>query len=271
MRFLFVIAFLLLLGCSEESGLGRPSRSTTLAAGSGGSSSSASGGLGGDGSGGSGASGQGGEGPVDGGTGGPAEAGASDPPCENDYAFWASGMSFSAPTPKPLALALTELAYDPASHPIAIVLAAKGGAASARLFVSATEKNGAGAQVFPQGKAPDFAPATLLFGGFESGAPQMKGYLRLVDMVGPIDIELSGVSVKVSTSSGCSSMLATLSAIIPNTEGGKTLHLSAGSSTIAELGGDGGGGGPKDPGEQSWEIRAIFAGETMSFDFTTLQ
>jgi hypothetical protein len=256
MRVFFVLAAALLAGCSEPSDLGPPPpppSSLTSA-----SASAGSAGAGGAGSAGGSAPG--------GGAGGSSDAGAADLLCAGDVAFWATGMAFVAPTPEPLAQALSALAYDPLSHPLSIVLAG----ASAKMGASATQDGGSGLAVFPPGEAPELVPAIIAAGGFETGAPQAVGYLRFVDAMGPVSIEVTGVTLKASTSSGCSTLLATLTAIIPASEGSKTLHLKGGASTIAELGGSD-GGGEKDAGPPSWEIRALFSGETMAFDFTTLK
>lgn len=265
MRLSLLLALALLAGCSEGATVKPPPFSASTSGQSGSGSSGGSGGAGGGSSSSGGAGGAGGAG-----AGVPVDAGASDPPCTNDFAYWAVGMSFGAPTPQDLGLALSELAYDQSSHPISIILAAKGGVAAATMGVSATADNGAGSQIFPAGTKPTFVPALLSFGGFQSDGSQASGVLHLVDQAGPVDIELNNITVKATTSAGCANMVATLSAVIPGSEGDKTLHLKAGNSTIAELGG-GNVGGPKDAGEVTWEVRAYFAGETMSFDFSTLK
>ena len=273
--FLLAATSLLMAACSQEDSA-KPRTTNGTAATSSGSSSGETGGgggsgaSGGGGTAGGGTAGGGGTGGVDGGTGGPTDAGAADPPCTNDLAYWALGMTFVAPTPQPLGQALSELAYDSATHPISIVLTAKGGIASATLGVSATADNGAGLQIFPAGTKPTFVPALLSYGGFQSGAPQAKGLLHLVDAMGSVDIELNNITVRMTSSSGCSNVLGVLDAEIPPSESGKTLHLKAGNSTIGELGASGSGGGDKDAGPLSMVVRGYFTGETISFDFTSL-
>jgi hypothetical protein len=179
-------------------------------------------------------------------------------------------MSFVTPTPQPLGQALSELAYDQSLHPISVILSAKGGVASATIGISATADNGMGLQVFPAATQPTFVPALLSYGSFQTGSPQTTGTLHLVDMLGPLDIELVNISVTATTSSSCSNIVAILNAGIPASESGKTLHLKAGNSTIAELGA-GNGGGEKDAGPVAISVRAFFSAETMSFDFTSLK
>jgi hypothetical protein len=259
----------LLLGCGQESE-NRPSPPFTGLTTSSASTASSSG-AGGSGEGSGGAGGQGGEADLDAGAdAAQTEAGAADPPCTSDLAYWAAGMSFIAPTPQDLGLALSELAYDPTTHPVSLVLAAKGGVGAATLAVSATESNGANPHEFPAGKKPDFVPALLSFGGFSSAAQQMKGYLHFVDLAGPVDIDIVDITVAATTKSNCANILVTLSAFIPPTMASTVLHLKGGDRTIGELGGDG-GGGPKDAGPTAWEIRALFPAETISFNFSTLQ
>jgi len=267
---LLAAASLFVAACSQEDP-SRPRTTNGTAATSSSSSSGETGGSGASGGGGGGTAGGGGAGGADAGTGGPTDAGAADPPCTNDLAYWALGMSFVSPTPQPLGQALSELAYDSATHPISIVLRAKGGVATATLGVSATADNGAGLQIFPMGTQPQFVSALLSFGGFQSGAPQSTGVLHLVDSVGTVDIELNNIIVRLNSSSGCSNVLGVLDAEIPTSESGKVLHLKAGDSTIGDLGAGGGGGGQKDAGALPILVRGFFSGETMSFDFTSLK
>lgn len=267
--FLLAATSLLVAACSQED----PSRPRSTNGASGASSSSSSGETGGSGSGSAGgsggAAGGGGAGGVDAGTG-PTEPGPSDPPCTNDLAYWALGMSFAAPTPQALGLALNELAYASSTHPISIVLTAKGGVSTATVGISATADNGMGLQVFPTGTKPAFVPAFLSYGGFQTNTPQLTGVLHLVDAVGSVDIELNNIIVRMTTSSGCSNVLGVLDAEIPTSESGKTLHLKAGDSTIGELGA-GAVGGEKDAGSVPILVRGFFTGETMSFDFASLK
>ena len=268
--FLLATASVFVAACSQEDSAKPRTTNGTAATTSSSSSSGETGGGGSGASGGGGTAGGGGSGGVDAGTGGPTDAGVSDPPCTNDLAYWALGMSFVAPTPQLLGQALSELAYDTTTHPISIVLTAKGGIASATLGVSATADNGAGLQIFPAGTKPAFVPALLSYGGFQTGAPQAQGFLHLVDAMGAVDIELNNITVKMTSSFGCSNVLGVLDAEIPPSESGKTLHLKAGNSTIGDLGSSGSGGGEKDAGPLPIVVRGYFSGETISFDFTSL-
>lgn len=271
----FLAATLYVAGCSPEdtakprSPTGATGDSTSSSgsssSGSSGSSSSGSSSSGVGGTGGSSGTGQGGAG-----VGGQTEPGPADLPCTQDLAFWSLGMTFAAPTPLGLAQGLNELAYDISTHPLSIVLAAKGGAGAATLGISSTIDNGMNLQIFPAGTKPTFVPALLSFGGFQTGSPQIKGTLHLVDAVGAVDIELNNIYVNAKTSAACSNVLAIVDAEIPPSETGKTLHLKAGDSTIGDLAAMGSGGG-KDAGPLSLTLRAYFTGETMSFDFTSLK
>lgn len=216
-------------------------------------------GSGGDATTGAGTTGAGGSGDPDAGP----DAIPPNPPCLEDVAFWADGMSFVSPTPEPLALALGDLAFDPTAHPITVVLRAGHGLEAATIAASATEDGGAGAHVFPAGAMPEFGPALVSYGGFATSAPQATAVLRVVDDVGPVDIALAGVSIEASTEASCAVALITLIATIPAAEGSKTLVIGGVTQTIAELA----GGGPR---QDSWPVKSIFEAESMSFDFTSL-
>lgn len=203
--------------------------------------------------------------------GGQTEPGSADPPCTQDAAYWSLGMTFVGPTPLDLAQGLNELTYDLSTHPLSMVLTAKGGVGTAKLGISATTDDGMGLQVFPAGTKPTFVSALLSYGGFHTESPQIKGTLHLVDAMGPVDVELNNIYVNAKTLGTCANVLAIVDAEIPPSEAGKTLHLKAGNSTIGDLAAaGGGGGGGKGGGSQPIPLRAYFSGETMSFDFTSI-
>jgi hypothetical protein len=185
-------------------------------------------------------------------------------------AFCATGASFAFPTPKDLAAALGALTFDYNERPVTVVLAIDGGNAS--VGVSATEQaSGASAPTFVAGKKPQFVPAAISVGGFATTATQTQAWLRVKDLTGFKDIELNNVDLSVVTSNQCSTMLALLTAVIPGSQGGVTLDLPSGSTTIGALaGGSSGGSQTPDAGSVGWNLRMMFVGESTDFDFKSL-
>jgi hypothetical protein len=261
-------------GCSSSSDGAKTAAaapcSTTTTGGHGGSSTGGAGGSthagGTASSGGASSSGGGGSGGTS--AGGAAADGGPASLCAKDIGFWADGMSFAFPTAEPLALALGSLTYPPTSHPIAIVLLASKGAGSATIAIGATDTDGYD-QVFPPGEKPVFGPATLGESEFSTAGPQAKGWLRVVDDDGPVDLALENISVSVVAKASCTEIAGTLDAKIPVETAAKTLHIGGVAHTIAELAAQplSDAGVLPDAGlPEGALLHAIFVGETMSFD-----
>jgi len=189
-----------------------------------------------------------------------------DSACSSPVAFWATGASFTYPTPPKLASALSGLTYDYGTHPLTVVLLPKGG--SARLAVSATETQSGGfKQVFPSAMAPTPVDAVLSAGGFHNSAEQSKGWLRVTDLSGSRDIEIDSINLSATTASSCNSIVATLTATIPSSQSSVQLDLAGGSTTLGALAQTSGG---PDGGVQGWNLKMLFTGESTDFDFASL-
>jgi hypothetical protein len=177
-------------------------------------------------------------------------------------------MSFAFPTPAPLAEALDRLTYDPTSHPLSVVLLAAGGDEAATIAIGATDTDGFD-QVFPPGKKPTFGPALLGETEFSTAGPQLVGWLRVVDEVGPVDIQLANINLSALTKSSCTILSGVIDAEIPESQLGTNLHIDGTTRTLGEL-----AGGPVSDGGQVLDggngvgtsLHALFVGETMSFD-----
>jgi hypothetical protein len=252
------VAFSAFGGCGEDDG---PKGSLTVGPGS----TSTTGGNGGDGGGGAGGGEAGGGG--SGGSGGAGGDGGGflppENPCTIDTAFGTSGMAFVDPTPHDLALALDALTYAYQPDPRSLAVALLGSHAPempATVAISASVDGPMG-QFFPPGLVPAFGPASLGFGEFGTLSPQAQGWLRVIDDNGPVDIELNNLSLGAKTDSDCQVILATLDATIPDTQGNITLTIGGDTSTVAQLAG---AIGPM----QSWPVKALFQGESMSFNFS---
>ncbi len=194
-----------------------------------------------------------------------------DSACQKSVAFWATGASFTFPTPKNLAAALGELTFDYEQHPVTVVLLTQSGGGMT-LAASATEQQPGGfAEVFVPGQKPGFVPATVTAGGFATGASQAQGWLKVKDPSGIKQIELSNIELSVSTSNKCSVLVGLLTAVIPISQGAITLELDSGSTSIAALvGGAADGGQIPDGGALGWNLRLLFSAESTDFDFASL-
>lgn len=257
-----VAALACLLAACTQQGSGRPPPITTT------TPPGVTGGDGGGGGGGGagGTAGTGGGGGAPGGSGGAGSGGTAGAPpfdarCEGAHAFWASGSAWTSPTPRDLAVALNELTYEPATHPLTVVLIARVGV-EAVAALSATEVSTDGlSQRFPSGKEAPFLDLELFEGGLRSTAPQSPGWMRLGDTY----VELTNLRVEGVTQGGCTSLSVTLSADIPESEGATVLHLAGGDRTIAEL-----AGGMPPSGSIAWPVKAVFGAEEIDFDWETL-
>lgn len=186
--------------------------------------------------------------------------------CSGALAFRATGAAFVQPTPKDLAKELSALTYDYGEHPLTIVLLAKPGG---QVTVSATETQSGGFnQVFPSGKKPDFVGLVLKQGGFASKDEIPKAWLQLEDQNGTVYVELTKVTVSASTASNCQSLVATVDAFIPSSQGSVSLALASGATTIATLAGPLGGGGQGSA--EGWQLRMLFPAQATDFDFGSL-
>ncbi|MGE0326885.1 MAG: hypothetical protein AB7K71_09105 [Polyangiaceae bacterium] len=192
-------------------------------------------------------------------TGGTGMIEPTDLPCEEQRAFLASGMAFVAPTPSELGLALSRLTYDASAHPISVVARFKPTEASGVAWISATEASGSN-QVFPQGFLPEPVDLGLQIGGFNSTQPATEGWL-VVNDGSEKRIRLTNIDLVATTSNSCSILNASISAVIPDTEGSIQLTLPSGSKSIAQLAGG---------TTTSWNVRAVFQAATTDFDFESL-
>ena len=199
--------------------------------------------------------------PVDGGVDGGDEP---IPSCVDGRAFRAAGAAFVSPTPVSLASALNELVYEPTAHPLTIATLARG--ATGTVAVSFTELHtDAIHERFPEAFAPTSASLSVIDNQLVSGAPQTTGYLRLTDASGEVEIELNELSVDAVPINGCDALRASVSAVIPETQGEIALSLADGEHTLSALAAsdglrDGGGGGP-------CSVKLVFDAEGVDFDF----
>ncbi|MCB9588408.1 MAG: hypothetical protein H6718_23570 [Polyangiaceae bacterium] len=216
----------------------------------------------------SGGSGNSGSGGIHTGTAGDASGGAAvggsggelvptDTACEEQRAFLAGGMAFVSPTPPELGLALSRLLYDPASKPISVVARFKPSEAIGDAWIGATELDGFN-QTFPQGFVPEPVDLALQFGGFNTTEPAKEAWLALGENT---RIRLENVELVAKTSNACSVLDATLSAVIPDSEGAVELDLPSGKTTVGTLAGG---------TTTTWNVRAVFQAATTDFDFEAL-
>jgi hypothetical protein len=215
----------------------------------------------------SGAGGEGGSGAAGGAALG-GEGGTSPDPaptCAQDVAFGTTTIAFTFPTPEDLAVALDRVTYgfhdDP--RPLTVVLFAGPERADTSMVTSATRLDDDYSHVFPNSAQPSSAGVVLTPGFLESAAPQSTGFLRVVDDNGRVDLELADVFVRASTSADCSTIVATVDAVIAAHEGNTDLEIDGDDYTIAELAGEGGPSG--------WPLRAILQAEAITFDFESYQ
>ncbi len=182
----------------------------------------------------------------------------TDSACEEQRAFVATGMAFVAPTPPELGLALSRLLYDPSSKPISVVARFKPSQATGSAWISASALDGQ-ARTFPPGFIPAPVDLALQFGGFNTTEPAKEGWLVLD--TGTTRIRLENIELVARTSNACSVLDATLSAVIPDSEGSVELDLPSGKTSVAALAGG---------TTTSWNVRAIFQAATTDFDFEDL-
>jgi hypothetical protein len=196
-----------------------------------------------------------------GGAGGEEGIPPADTACLGEFAFRAVGMTFALPTPKDLGVAFGELAYDTGEHPIAVVLRS-GDATQMTVAASATMENEDGTHSFVTDLAPTFIEAVVAQGSFDTAMAQPLGYLRLRHLDGFLDLELANIDVHAATAASCGHALVTLDASIPAAERDEPLTLESGETTVGELaGGD---------AQEDVPLRAVFAAESINFDFASL-
>lgn len=239
----FSVTLLWLFACSDERNL---SPYVGVGAGSGtgdgvGSTSSAGGGA---------ASGSGGSG------GNPLTELPEEPACRRDVAFLAHGINFVEPTPQPLALRLNEMSFGYDSQGIVVAL---GAAASPPRLLAGHADVTDGVYQITSGTGP--MEARVGPGGFESLEVQPSAWLRVGHGPNTVDLELRNVSVRARTVGDCGEAWIALSAVIPMSEGARTLTSDAGSDTLSDL-----AGGSQD-GQIGWQLQAIFLTEAVAFDF----
>jgi hypothetical protein len=256
-------------GTSGAGGSGASGGSAGSSGGSGGSagSSGSSGSAGNAGT--AGSSGAAGAAGAAGSGGSGSDGGPIDEACASNVAFWATGAAFVFPTAKALAQELSALTYDYNAHPLTVVLAAKPGGVGL-VAVSATESGSGGPQVFPDGKKPALVTAAISSGGFATATAQTEGWLRVVDQSGPKDIALENVELTATTGGKCSTLSASVTAVIPASQGSLSLDLPSGAKTIAELAGGSSGGGQTPDGGAGYPLKLVFSGESTDFDFGSL-
>jgi hypothetical protein len=264
---LFVVAP---TGCSAKDG--HPGGvATGGSSGLGGSSNGGNGGAGGTSGGSAGQAGNAGiagEAGSVGAGGAGSDSGPTDLPCTSNVAFRATGAAFVFPTPPDLAKELGALTYDHSARPVTIVLAAKPGGIGF-MAVSATEPSTSG-QVFPVGKQPELVGANISSGGFSNASAQISGWVRIVDQSGEKDILIENVELDATTSSKCATVQATVTAVIPPSQGSLSLELPGRKKTIAELAGGGSDGGQTLDGGAGYPLKMVFAGESTDFEFGSL-
>jgi hypothetical protein len=180
-----------------------------------------------------------------------------EPTCTGNVAFRASGMSFVAQTPQDLAAALNDLTYDPLTHPITILLLAAKGPAEA-LVAAAASDTGAMGESFPDAQTPTPVAALLAPGSFSNPGPQATSWLRVVDDTGPVDLQLSTMTLAAQTYSMCMAAFVSLDAYLPESEGSKSLTIDGSTTTVAQLAGP--------ASVDGWPIRALFLAATTTFD-----
>ncbi|MCK6531323.1 MAG: hypothetical protein L6Q84_00015 [Polyangiaceae bacterium] len=185
--------------------------------------------------------------------------GAIDTPCTGNKAFVANGAAYVFPTPPALAGALGALAYDATAHPLTVVLAVKGDGTAVTAASASHVVEGGLAHSYPDSMKPDLAPATVKAGGFTTSSQQKGAWLVLTDKGGDKYVKLENVAFSASTSSGCSTALVALTAVIPASEGGLSIELPAESTTLGQLAGPSNGG--------AWDLKVLFTAASTDFDF----
>ncbi len=175
--------------------------------------------------------------------------------CTGDAAFWATGMSFTEPTPRALADALHGALFGYDAHGVSVVLSGDAVAASA------TVVHVDGEHRFTSG--PDFASIHRDAGGFATTEPQARGWLRLGADDDAPTVELHNVVLTVRASADCGQLFVVLDAVLPTSEGDATVWFDGQWQTLKALA----GGGESITG---WPVRTLFQGEAISFDFASL-
>jgi hypothetical protein len=214
----------------------------------------------------SGGGGGGGEGGAGGGEGGSGGSAGPAPTCTQDVAFGATTIAFTFPTPEDLAVALDRVTYgyqdDP--RPLSVVLFAAPERTAPKLVTSATRLDDETySHVFPNSAQPTATGLVLTPGYLETESPQATGFLRVEDDNGRVDIELADVFMSASVSADCSTIMATVDAVIVAEESGTDLEIDGDDYTVGELAGDGGPSG--------WPFRAILQAEAVPFDFSSYE
>jgi hypothetical protein len=182
--------------------------------------------------------------------------------CDAPRAFRASGAGFVFPTPPSLAAAFNRLGYDYSTHPITVALHPELELVAASASAPAI---GNPWQAFPDDRTPTPVPAELFLGGFKTVHPQQKAWLQLLDEnSASVNIELHNLTFSANTASGCTTLVASLNATVPDTQKSVSLTLDQAQHTILELAGD--------PGKASgWPIAILLNAESVDFDFSDWQ
>lgn len=189
----------------------------------------------------------------------PSEGGAIDTACTGNKAFVANGAAYVFPTPSALAGALSALGYDASAHPLTVVLAVKGDGTAVTAASASHVVEGGLAHSYPDSMKPDLAPATVKAGGFTTSSQQKGGWLVITDKSGDKYVKLENVAYSASTSSGCSTALVALTAVIPASEGSVSIELPTESTTLGKLAGPSNGG--------AWDLKVLFTAASTDFDF----
>ncbi|MBI3204813.1 MAG: hypothetical protein HYZ29_24975 [Myxococcales bacterium] len=187
------------------------------------------------------------------------DAGAIDTACTGNKAFVANGAAYVFPTPPALAGALSGLGYEASAHPLTVVLAVKGDGTAVTAASASVVAEGGTAHSFPDSMKPDLAPATVKAGGFGATSQQKDAWLVITDSSGDKYVKLENVAFSASTSSGCSTALFALTAVIPASESGVPIELPTESTTLGKLAGPSKGG--------SWDLKVLFTAASTDFDF----
>jgi hypothetical protein len=176
-------------------------------------------------------------------------------------------VAFSVPTAKPVALVLNSLFYDPIDYTFVIALKGLNSPDTAQIALSSPVDLG-GKPGFPASQKPKTALLAYPSGGAQTSQPQEEAYLRLVDEEkSEIFLKLQQVRVDLLINSACNGATASLTALIPESEGGKPIMANGQKKTLLEL-------QPlENPGGQGkadgWQIQATFLTSSVEFDFTT--
>jgi hypothetical protein len=216
---------------------------------------------------------------ADGGAGGPdgsdGDAGgqALNWTCDGNYAYWATSLErFESPTPEPLAEALKAISKRVPA--LSLVLHLQEG----ELFgaLSATIAGTAGKEMFPVNRIPPFSPTVRAFGtppGITTLDAQPHGFLRFVDDVGPVEIQIEHLVWRATEGRDCGDVSVRVQAVVPTSQFSVVLHVAGSARTLGELvdTSDDGGVSPSDDSgivRTPVEIAFAFQGVPMTFDFS---